>query len=149
MKVFRQKSYFRQIAKIFSSQKFPAMVSDFLLYFCRLLAGVTAKCATPPNFTKKTFANSYKIWKFASFLPQNFPAIQYANFSYLNTSDSNTLSVQTPWLHFTVTLIQSKAKPNHHKYQDQCFEHIHKCPTPFSHNNPSYKCPISRNYPII
>ena len=130
MKVFRQKSYFCQIAEGFSPSKVSCyMVSDFLLYFCRLLAGV-AKCATPPNFTEKTFANSYKmchapqfhretfansykIRKFASFLPQNFPAIQYVDFSYLNTSDSNTLSVQTPWLHFTLTLIQNKAKPNH------------------------------------
>ena len=47
--------------------------------FRRLLTGVAAKKdAMPPNFTEKTFTNSYKTSKFCeSFLPRKFPTIQY------------------------------------------------------------------------
>ena len=43
--------------------------------FRRFLTFAASKNAMTPNFTEKTFKNSHKTAKFASFLPQKFPTI--------------------------------------------------------------------------
>ena len=45
----------------------------------RLLPFAVPTDPMPPNFTEKTFANSHKTAKFASFLPWKFPAIWYSS----------------------------------------------------------------------
>ena len=66
--------------KTFEKENFHKLVKNKMLAektFADCLLVSPPKDTTPPNFTEKTFANSYKTSKFAQVFSSKFPALRY------------------------------------------------------------------------
>ena len=107
--------------------------------FHRLFAGVAAKCTTPPNFTKKTFANRYKIsrvLKCSAYDSNQSPTFIAGHTIYAGSEGMAVLTPQSlgsARLHFitptNITMTPPYVPPHTHTPSTVTLSHIHTSST--------------------